>query len=182
MSHKTVKAALVDRLTAGLPGYYTPDVWVAAADAMPADPSRWPFAIVRSSRRTEAIGTGDGRTVRATYRCEISAGVRSSQPGQDEARIESTDDRDDLIDAIRNTLRWQRGLGDQIRITSGNWQETTAPSVWEGSNGPAIALGTITFDVTAVETIPPPTTAPVEVNATTATAVIKPNSHNTGTL
>lgn len=182
MSHGSIKHALVDHLTAGLPGYGQPGVWIAAADAMPSDPARWPFVIVRTSRKTGVDETGDPLLVRNTYRCEITVGVRNDAADPDEARIGSTDDRDDLLDAVGNTLRWSRKLAAGIRVqTRDGWTEDTAPSVWE-KTGQAIALGTLTFTVSAVEVIPPPTTAPPEVTVTDADATAHPKPFDTPTL
>lgn len=184
MSHRTVKHALVDHLTAGLPGYGhnvgADGVWVAAADAMPADNSRWPFTIVRTTRMTAAAETGDRLLIRATYRCEITCGVRSDIADPDESRIASSDARDDLLDAIRNTLRWSRKLADGMRV-AGGLSETTAPSVWE-KTGQAIALGTLTFDVSSLERIPAPTTATSDVTVVDADVTILPRPFNTITL
>lgn len=180
--HGTVKQAIVDHLTAGMPGYYpnAAQLWVAAADAMPVDVSRWPFAIVRTTRMTSVNQTGDPLLIRCTYRCEITCGVRSDIADPDESRIASTDARDDLLGAIRNTLLWSRKLAAGMRV-AGGLSENTAPSVWE-KTGQALALGDLTFDVTATERIPPPSTAPPGVAVADADATATARPFNTPTL
>lgn len=187
MTHRSVKHALVDHLAAGLPGYGYPattdkpdqntpagTVWVAPADAMPADPARWPFAIVRTTRMPSSQETGDPLVIRCTYRCEITVGVRSDLADPDDSRLATTDNRDDLLTAVRNTLHWSRKLTAGIRVQTRGWTEDTAPSVWE-KTGQAIALGTAQFEVTATEQIPAPTgSAAVTITDADATAHERP--------
>jgi hypothetical protein len=155
MGHKAVKSALVAKLSAQLPGWTTQGAWVARSDIMPSDGKRWPWVIVRTTRRG-ITSRADDDTLVCVYRCEVTVGVRSALGDRGAAFDEATENRDDLIDAVCYTLTASRGLGDGMRVTTDEIAETTAPSVLEGT-GPAIAIGTTTFTVSAHEIIPPPT-------------------------
>lgn len=176
MSHRTVKAAVADRLTELLPGYLPTPVWVGIADFMPADEARWPFAIVRTSKMLGSRDTGNSE-LRCTYRVEVAVGVRAPIADADDARAATTEARDDLLDAVRNALLWRRGLAAGIRIPPGQHTEETRPSVQPPGSGAAwIALGTIAVNVTTHETVPRPSTipAPVPVTDVQATTEIHP--------
>lgn len=155
MGHRGVKAALVAKLAAQLPGWTDLPVTVDRSDGMPADDKRWPFVIVRTTRMSTATSTSDSSML-CVYRCEVTCGVRSHSGDRDTSLDEATDARDDLVEAVRWVLRSSRGLGAGMRVTTGELVESTAPAVLEGK-GPAIALGTTTFTVSASESIPTPT-------------------------
>ena len=152
MGHKAVKAALVTKLAAGLPGWTDMNVWVARGGALPADAKRWPFVLVRTTRMT-SVKYVSNTVMICTYRCEVTCGVRSPSGDRDASLDDATERRDDLIEAVRWVLRADRGLGPDMRITNAEMVEDTAEAVLEGS-GPAIAMGTTTFVVSSTETIP----------------------------
>lgn len=152
MGHKAVKAALVVKLTAELPTWTDQEPWVARGDALPPDTQRWPFVIVRTTRM-QTVRHVSPRVMICLYRCEVTCGVRSPSGNRDSSLDEATDARDDLVGAIRWALSSSRDLGGDMRVSSDELVETTAPAVLEGS-GPAIAMGTTTFSVSATETIP----------------------------
>jgi hypothetical protein len=167
MGHREVKAAVAERLIDLLPGYLPDPVWVGIADFMPADESRWPFAIVRTSRMTGSRNTGGGQ-LRCRYRVEVAVGVRAPIADADEARAATTDTRDDLLTAARNALLWRRMLTTDIRIPTGQHLEETRPSVQPASGSAWIALGTLTIDVATIEEVPRPSTVPAPAVITTA--------------
>lgn len=154
MGHKSVKAALVAKLAADLPGWTDQKPWVARGDFLPADAKRWPFVMVRTTRM-QAVKYVSATTMVCTYRCEVTCGVRSASGERDAAFDDATGARDDLIEAVRWVLRGSRDLGSDMRVTNGELTEETAPAVLEGS-GPAIAMGTTTFTVSATESVPDP--------------------------
>ena len=180
MGHKAVKAALVAKLTEQLPWWTDLPVTVDRADSMPADDKKWPFVIVRTSRMSNAVNVSDG-VLLCMYRCEITCGVRATSGNHDESLDDATDDRDELIEAVRWVLRASRGLGDGMRVTTDELVEDTAPSVLEGK-GPAIAMGTTTFTVSAREAVPPPTGPDPDPEITDADVHVYPHPADYGTL
>lgn len=159
MGHREVKAAVAGRLSQMLPGYLPDPVWVGTADFMPADESRWPFAIVRTTRMTGSRDTG-AQQLRCRYRVEVAVGVRAPVADADDGRAATTDARDDLLTAVRNALLWRRMLSADIRIPPGQHLEETRPSVQPASGSAWIALGTLTVEVAAIEAVPAPSTVP----------------------
>ena len=172
MSHRAVKDALVSKLTTHLPYYTDQAPWVARFDALPADAKRWPFVIVRTTRMQTATSTGDD-TILCVYRCEVTCGVRATSGDRDPSLDDATDARDDLLQAVRWALRASRGLGGGMRVTTDELVESTAPAVLEGS-GPAVALGTTTFTVSANETIPPPNGVDPDPTVVDADVTVEP--------
>ena len=180
MGHKAVKAALVAKLTEQLPWWTDLPVTVDRADSMPADDKKWPFVIVRTTRRSITRRSDDG-TLMCTYRCQVTCGVRAVSGDRDLSLDEATDTRDDLIEAICNVLEYERGLGDGMRVTTDELVEDTAPSVLEGK-GPAIAMGTTTFTVSAREAVPTPTGPAPDPEITDAEVTVTPHPADYGTL
>lgn len=153
MGHKAVKKALVARLKAGLPGWTDQKPWVARSDVLPADANRWPFVVVRTTKMQTSKWLTT-TTAQYVYRCEVTCGTRSVNGDRDASFDEATDSRDDLIEAVRWTLRSSRDLGNGIEMTNGELIEETAPAIIEGA-GSTVAMGTTTFMVSAQETVPP---------------------------
>ena len=180
MGHRAVKAALVAKLTEQLPGWTDLPVTVDRADSMPTDDKRWPFVIVRTTRMNAATNLATDRLV-CVYRCEVTCGVRSVSGDRDASLDDATDTRDDLIEAVRWVLRSSRGLGGGMRVTTDELTETTAPAVLEGK-GPAIALGTTTFTVSANESIPTPSGRIPDPEVTDVDVTVTPHPADFGTL
>jgi len=181
VSHASVKAALVARLSADLPGRTTTVPWVAISDAMPEDNAHWPFVIVRTTRATSHTDTGVAKQARWTYRCEVTCGVRSTVSDRDGSHLDATAQRDVLLQAVRDVLRWRRGLTTGMRIAGPELTEVTAPAVLDGQ-GPAIALGTVTFDVHSLETTGPPSDADPDVPVTGVEVDVGAYPHDTTSL
>ncbi len=158
MGHKAVKAALVAKLMADLPGWTDQGPWVARGGVMPADSKRWPFVLVRTTRLQSTTHAGRTSAI-CIYRCVITVGARSSSGDRDASLDDATAARDDLIDAVRYALQFDRTLAAGIQVTNGEMVGDTGEAVLEGS-GPAIAVGELTFTVSAEETIPAPSDAP----------------------
>jgi hypothetical protein len=176
-----VKAALVDRLAADLPGRTPTSPWVAISDVLPDDGKRWPFVIVRTTKATGHIETGVYKQARWQYRCEVTCGARSTVSDRDGSHLDATAQRDDLLQAVRDVLRWRRKLADGMRIAGPELSEVTAPAVLDGQ-GPAIALGTITFDVHSLETTGPPSDAEPDVPVTDVDVDLSAHPHDTTTI
>lgn len=180
MGHKAVKAALVAKLTERLPTWTDLPVTVDRSNSMPADDKRWPFVIVRTTRMNTAINASDTKLL-CLYRCEVTCGVRCTSGDRETSLDEATDTRDDLIEAVRWSLRANRGLGGGLRVTTDELVEATAPAVLEGK-GPAIALGTTTFTVSSSETIPTPSGQIPDPEITDADVAVYPHPADFGTL
>lgn len=181
MSHASVKAALVARLSADLPGRTTTVPWVAISDAMPEDGAHWPFVIVRTTKATSHKDTGVAKQARWEYRCEVTCGVRSEESDRDASHLDATAKRDVLLLAVRDVLRWRRGLAAGMRIAGPELTEDTRPAVLDGQ-GPAIALGAVTFDVHSLETTGPPSDAAPDVPVTGVDVDVTAYPHDTAAL
>lgn len=146
-----MKDAIAARLAGDLPA-----VWVAVADFLPSDESRWPFAVVRTTSMTGSRATGRVDELRCTYRAEVVVGVSAPVADADEARAATTGDRDNLLQAVRDSLLWRRALAEGVRIPPVGHTEETRPSVQQSGGSSWIALGSIKFDVATVEAVAAP--------------------------
>lgn len=169
MSHKSVKDAIAARLAGDLPA-----VWVAVADFLPSDESRWPFAVVRTTSMTGSRATGRVDELRCTYRAEVVVGVSAPVADADEARAATTGDRDNLLQAVRDSLLWRRALAEGMRIPPVGHTEETRPSVQQSGGSSWIALGSIKFDVATVEAVTAPSgyVPPVPVTDVLAAEIV----------
>lgn len=160
MGHDTVKAAIANALLARLPGYGWAGATVDVADELPVDNSCWPLVLVRTTRMTGGKTPGPG-TIRCTYRCRVTIGVRPVDGDTATAIQHASDDRDQLLKAVRDALLHARGLGSGVRVTVAGLVEDTEPVIGT-RQGPREAYGQISFDVTCTEPVMPPTTEPAD--------------------
>lgn len=159
MSHRDVKAALLDRLTDALPARLPegfPVVWTSISDVQPEDETRWPWAIVQTTRAPGERRTGTPGEWRVTYEVKVTCGVMSTIGDLDEAAEDATGRRDDLLLAVREALLWQPSLteGGLMRLDPTFTEDTSPTPVDQKSR--AIALGSWSGRVHAYETIGPP--------------------------
>ncbi len=173
MGHKTVKAAVKAALAARLPGYGQAAAYVDVGDDIPEDNSRWPLVLVRTTRMGTARHTG-GRQLRCTYRVRVTVGVRSEAGEIGLAAAQATDSRDDLLEAVRDALLHTPGLGSGVRLSPAGIVEDTEPAI-PTRQGPREAFGQIAVDVTAVETVRRPSTAPPDPVITDVDVEIQPH-------
>lgn len=172
--HEAVKAALVAKLLEGAPARAGKPLWVAAGDVLPEPDDKWPFVLVqttRMSRKTELESGAPGEII-AEYECEVTVGERSPLGDRASALDDAGVLRDRLLLVVRHELHWSPGLVPGVmRISASPFTEETAPPVLD-TKGRAIAIGSVRFNVTALETTPPPPGSPAAPPVTAADVTV----------
>lgn len=172
MGHYAVKEAICDRLEDSVAGWlpegFTAPT-VAIADVLPRDETKWPTVLVQTTRMTGKTATGAVNEYLFVYNCQVTVGTRDTIGDRDEAALSATESRDTLLEAVRNALLFWPALSDDMRILVGNGIDEDTSATPEDSKGRAISIGSIRFDVQAVETIPPPADTDPDPEIETAT-------------
>lgn len=171
MGHYAIKQAIADRLEDALTGWLpeefaTPTVQIA--DMLPRDDTKWPTVLVQTTRMTGKTATGAVNEYMFVYNCQVTVGARDIVGDRTEAALGATESRDILLEAVRNALLYLPVLDTDIRILVGNTITEDTSATPEDAKGRAITIGSIRFDVQAVETIPAPSTAEPDPEIETA--------------